>query len=95
MKMSLIFNEICIIYIYIYIICKAILLITFLNESKLILLHAVKWFQVLLCVTNNSIKHQSFVYTNDQTILFQTIQFGISYLFALILNVKQFCLTHS
>ena len=32
------------------------------------------------CITNNSIKHQSFVYTqlNDQTVLFQTIQFSIS-----------------
>ena len=33
----------------------------------------------MLCITNNSIKHQSFVYTqlNDQTVLFQTIAFGI------------------
>ena len=32
---------------------------------KLIVLfsHTVKWLQVLLCITNNSIKHQSFVYT--------------------------------
>ena len=37
-------------------ICKHILLITFLNEPMLILLHIVKWFQVLLCITNNSIK---------------------------------------
>ena len=37
--------------------------ITFLNEPKLILLHTVKLFQVLLCITNNSIKHQSFAYT--------------------------------
>ena len=38
------------------------------------------WFQLLLCITDNSIKHQSFVYTqlNDQTVLFQTIQFIIS-----------------
>ena len=35
--------------------------------------------------TNNSTEHQSFVYThlNDQTILFLTIQFSISHLFAL------------
>ena len=35
-------------------------------------------------------KHQSFVYTqlNYQTVLCLTIQFSISYLFALILNVK-------
>ena len=77
-------------------ICKDILLIGFLNEHKLILLHTVKWFQVLLCITNNSFKHQSFVYTqlNDQTVLFLTIQFSISYLFALGLNVKPFYLTH-
>ena len=44
----------------------------------------------------NSIKHQSYVYTqfNDQTGLFQTIQFSISHLFALSLNVKQFYLIH-
>ena len=47
-------------------------------------------------ITNNSIKSQSFVYThlNDQTVLFITIQFSISHLFALSLNVKQFYLTH-
>ena len=40
-------------------------------------------------ITNNSIKHQSFVYThlNGQTVLFQ---FSISHSFALSLNVKQF-----
>ena len=56
----------------------------------------VKWFQVLLCITNNSIKHQSFIYTqlNDQTVLFQTIQFSISHLISLSLIVKQFYLTH-
>ena len=39
----------------------------------------VKWFQVLLCITNNSIKHEWFVYTqlNDKTVLFQTIQFNM------------------
>ena len=44
----------------------------------------------------NSIKHQSFVYTqlNDQTVLFLTIQFSISHLFAHSLNVKQFYLAH-
>ena len=50
----------------------------------------VKWFQVLLCITNNSIKHQSFIYTqlNDQTVPFKTIQFIISHLLALSLNGK-------
>ena len=53
-------------------ICKHILL-TFFNEPKLILLYTVKWFQVLLYITNNLFKHQSFVYTqlNDQTILWK------------------------
>ena len=71
-------------------ICKHILLITFLNEPKLILLPTIKWLQVLLCITNNSIKHQSFVHTqlNDQTVLFQTIQFSISHSFVPGLNVK-------
>ena len=59
-------------------------------------MHTVKWFQVLLCVTYSSIKYQSFVYSelNDQTVLFQTIQFSISHLSAYSLNVKQFYLTH-
>ena len=41
---------------------------------------------MLLCIPNNSIKHQSFIYTqlNDQTVLFET-----SHLFALSLNIKQ------
>ena len=84
------------IYIYIYMICKQILLITFLNEPKLILLHALKWLQVFLCITNNSIKHQSFVYTqlNVQTVLFLTIQSNISILFVLSFHVKQFYLTY-
>ena len=77
-------------------ICNQILLLTFLNEPKFILVHTVKWFQVLLCITNNSFKHHSFVYTqlNDQTLLFQTIQFSISHLFVHSLNIKQFYLTH-
>ena len=78
-----------------YIISKHIFLITFFNEPKLILLHTVKWFQVLLSITNNSIK-QSFVYTqlNDKIVLFQTILFNRSHLFAHSLNVEQFYLTH-
>ena len=48
------------------------------------------------CINNNSIKHQLFVYAqlNDQTALFLAIQFSMSHLFALSLNVKQFYLTH-
>ena len=43
-----------------------------------------------------SLKHQSFVYTqsDDQTVLFQTIQFSIGHLLAHSLNAKQFNLTH-
>ena len=53
-----------------------------LNEPKLILLRTVKSFQIMPCITNSSIKHLSFVYSqlNDQTVLFQTIQFSISHL---------------
>ena len=53
-------------------------------------------FQVLLCITNNSIQHQSFVSTplSDQTLLFQAIQFSLRHLFALSLNVKQFYLIY-
>ena len=60
--------------------------ITFLYEAELIFLHAFKLFQILRCISNDSIKHQSFVYTqlNDQTVLFLTIQFSISHFFALI-----------
>ena len=52
------------------------MLITFLIEPNLILLHTVKLFQVLVFITNSSIKHQSLVYTrlHYQTVLFQTIQ---------------------
>ena len=43
----------------------------------IICLHAVKCFQL------NSIRYQSFVYTqlSDKTVLFLTLQFGISHLF--------------
>ena len=78
-------------------ICKHILLITFLNKPKLILLHTVKWFQVLLCITNNSIKHHSFVNTQlyVKTVILQIIQSSISHLFAHSLNLKHFYLTLS
>ena len=58
-------------------ICKHILLITFLIKPELILLLTVKWF------TNNSIIHHPFVYAqlNVKLILFQTIQFSIRHLF--------------
>ena len=70
--------------------CKYILLITFLKESRLILLNTVKGFQVLPWITNNSIKHQSFVYSHldDQIVQFLTIQFPIVNFFAHSLHVK-------
>ena len=45
--------------------------------------HTVKCYKVLLFNTNNSSKHQSFVYKqlNDQIILFLKIQFSISFFF--------------
>ena len=49
--------------VYTYIldmIYKHILLIAFSNEPKLIPMHTVKWFQVLLCITNSSIQHLFF-----------------------------------
>ena len=47
---------------------------------------------ILLCITNNSIKHWLFVYIqlNDQTVLFLTIQSCISHLFPLCLNSQTF-----
>ena len=71
-------------------ICKHILLITFLNKPKLILLQTVKWFQVLICISNNSFKHKSFVYTqlDDLTVLFQTIQFSISHFFTFMFKCQ-------
>ena len=67
---------------YFYLI-QIILLIIY--STLIICLHRVEWFQVLLCITNISIKHWSFVYTqlNEPTVLFLTIQFSISHLFAL------------
>ena len=50
------------------------------NFKLFSLVGEVKWFQVLPCITNNSINHQSFIYTqlNVKTVLFQTIQFSIN-----------------
>ena len=62
-----------------------------IKQFYLTCVNKIEWFQVLLCITNNSIKHQLFVYIqlNDQTVLF-----SISHLFALSLNDKQFYLIH-
>ena len=47
-------------------------------------------FKVLLCITKNSIKNPSFVFTQlkDQTVPFLTIQFSVSHLFALSLKCQ-------
>ena len=70
-------------------ICKNIL-ITFLNEPNLILWHVVKCFKIQLCIINNSIKHQSFAYTelNDQSVLFQQFYLALSHVLSLGLNVN-------
>ena len=75
------FNAKSSLYMYIeYMICKHILLITFLKEPKFIIFLTMKWFQVLLYIINYSIK-QPFVYTqlNDETVLFLIIQFIMSF----------------
>ena len=68
----------------------------YFKQFNLALANKFKWFQVLLCITNNLIKPLSFVYTqlNDQTVLFQTIQFSISHLFACSLNITRFYLRY-
>ena len=50
----------------------------------------------MLCITNNSVKYQLFVYTqlNGQTVLFLRIQSNAIYLFTHSLNVKPFYLIH-
>ena len=51
----------------------------------------------MLCISNNSVKHQSFIYAqlDDQTVIFPKIQFNKSRLFTLSLNVAQSYLTLS
>ena len=46
-----------------------------LLPKKIICLHIVKWFKVLLCITHNSIKHHSFICTllKCQTVLFNLL----------------------
>ena len=64
------------------------LLINTNNYIKKLLIrsHTVKLFQVLLCITNNSIKLLSFVYTqlNGQSILFLSVRFKVSHFFTYI-----------
>ena len=62
---------------------------TYNSIQYLSFVYTVKWFKVQLCIISNSIKPQSFVYTqlNDQ-IVYQIIQFIISHLLALSLNYR-------
>ena len=74
---------------------RHVLLIIFLNKSKVILLHTVndsKYCYVSLTIQLN-ISHL-FTQLNDQTVPFQKNQFSISHLFTLSLHVKQFYLTN-
>ena len=51
----------------------------------------VKWFQVLPCITNSSIKHLSFIYTqlHVKIVLFQAIQFRVSTEFSSIWPINK------
>ena len=65
----------------------------YFKQFNLAWFNKVKWFQVLLCITKNSIKHQSFVYTqlNDKTVLLQTTQFNIyQFNMSIQFNICQF-----
>ena len=68
----------------------------YFQQFSLALVNKIKWFKVLLYVINNSIKQQLFVCSqlNGQIVLFQAIQYCLSHLFALSLNIKQFYSTH-
>ena len=60
--------------------------------SKTLLFQASPFSQqVLICITNNSIKHQSSIYTqlNIKTVLFQTIQLSISTQFSSIMTIDR------
>ena len=50
-----------------------------------------KWSEVLLCIANNPIKLQSFIYTelNFKTVLFQKIQFCVSTRFSSIWSIDR------
>ena len=50
-----------------------------ISNNSVLHFNKIKWFRVLICIPNNSFKNLSFLYTllNDQTVLFQIIQFSI------------------
>ena len=54
----------------------------------------VERFQVLLCIMNLLFIDIYYYQLIDQIVLFQRIQFSMSYLFILSLNIKQFYVTH-
>ena len=55
----------------------------------------LQWFQVLLRITNNPIKYQSFIFTllYYQTVLFLTIQFRISQQSSIVPSIAYVSLT--
>ena len=61
-----------------------------MSSTLLICFYTDKCFHVLLCIINNPNKRE----LNEQTVLFQAIQFSINHLFAHSLNVKLFYFTH-
>ena len=79
--MEIVFCAICIIFLY-------------LLRNKKINKYGLVWW---LCITNNSIKHQSSIYTqlNVKTGLFQTIQFSISSQFSSIWPIDRTVLNAS
>ena len=80
--------------IIIHMISEHILLITFLNEPEVIFFHIVKWFQVLLCNTNYSLQHYSFICSqlngSKYSYVSLTIQLIINHLLTNSLLIKQF-----
>ena len=67
---------------------QVLLFNTYLYSTLFILFHTVKSLQVLLCISNNSIKHQSFVYSqvNYQTFLLIAVQFSITNFFTVLMS---------
>ena len=66
------------------------------NSVNSISLCIMSFQRYSICITNNSVRYQSFVYSqlNEQTVLFQTFQFS-KWFVCTQLNVKHFYLTYS
>ena len=60
----------------------------------IICLLAVKWFKYCKVAIRIQLNSNLFTRVNDPTVLFLTIQFSRSHLFAHCFNIKQFYLTH-